>query len=119
VAVLGEDVSIETAGGLECLVPKGTVLNGSLVLTRVFTNAADGQTTLAVRLSAADPTSGRPPRALGQIVLAGVEPTRRSAARVELRLTMTVTGSVRAEVRDLETGKSKQGEISPVTVSGN
>jgi molecular chaperone DnaK len=118
VAHLAEDIGIQTEDGYTVLIRKGTELTGHLVLTEVFSTAAEYQRSVKLKVVAINPDADRAWRILGRLELAGLNPAPRGVPRIRLRLAVTASGLVEAGVHELGTGNFQTMACSPVAVDG-
>ena len=117
-AVLGEEIGIKTADGIECLIRKGTDLAGYLDYTCEFSTDDEYQTAVAVTLLATDPEVEHTWRTLGKLNIEGLKPAPRGIPRLKLQIKITAAGQVEVAAREIGTGTFSRAKIEPVAVRG-
>lgn len=105
-------LGIETEGGLFTkLIGKNTTIPATM--SRIFTNAADGQTSMSIHVLQGERALAASNMTIGRFDLDGMEPLPIGETVVEVSFEINANGILRITARDLHTDNSSDLRISP------
>lgn len=107
-------LGIETLGGVMTrLIERNTTVPTSK--TEVFTTAADGQTTVDIKVYQGERDIASYNKFLANFQLAGIRPAPRGLPKIEVTFDIDVNGIVHVSAKDTETGRQQRIEITSAT----
>jgi molecular chaperone DnaK len=107
-------LGIETLGGvMDKLVERNTTIPTRR--SRVYTTAADGQTTVEVHVLQGEREMARDNKALGRFHLTGIPPAPRGVPQIEVTFDIDANGIVNVSAKDLATTQQQSITISGTT----
>ena len=99
-------LGIETWGGVFTrLIPRNTTIPAKKSM--VFSTAADGQTTVEIKVSQGEREIARENKALGQFMFSGFPPAPRGVPKIEVTFDVDANGIIDVSARDQVTGKDQ------------
>jgi molecular chaperone DnaK len=107
-------LGIETLGGvMDKLVERNTTIPTRR--SRVYTTAADGQTTVEVHVLQGEREMARDNKTLGRFHLTGIPPAPRGIPQIEVTFDIDANGIVNVSAKDLATNQQQSITISGTT----
>ena len=105
-------LGIETEGGIFTkLIGKNTAIPAAM--SRIFTNAADDQTSMSIHVLQGERALASSNMTIGRFDLDGMQPLPRGEAVVEVNFEINANGILRITARDLYTDNSRDLRVSP------
>jgi molecular chaperone DnaK len=105
-------LGIETEGGVFAkIIERNTTIPVSR--SRVFTNAADSQTSMSIHVLQGERALSAHNQSVGKFELDGIPPAPRGEGLVEVTFEIDADGILRINARDLHTDNSKNLRVSP------
>ena len=105
-------LGIETEGGIFTkLIGKNTTIPASM--SRIFTNAADDQTSMSIHVLQGERALAASNMTIGRFDLDGMQPLPRGETVVEVRFEINANGILCITARDLHTDNSRDLRVSP------
>jgi len=103
-------LGIETLGGItNVLIPKNTTIPTSK--ERVFSTAADNQTSVEIHVVQGERTLAKDNKTLGRFILDGIPPAPRGVPKVEVSFDIDANGILEVSAKDKGTNKSQSIRI--------
>lgn len=99
-------LGIETLGGVFTkIIERNTTIPTSK--SRVFTTAADNQTSVDIHVLQGERTMAKDNKTLGRFTLTGIPPAPRGVPQIEVTFSIDANGIVHVNAKDLGTGKEQ------------
>ncbi len=103
-------LGIETLGGVNTvLIPKNTTIPTSK--ERVFSTAADSQSSVEIHVVQGERTMAKDNKSLGRFILDGIPPAPRGVPQIEVKFDIDANGILNVSAKDKATGKSQSIRI--------
>jgi molecular chaperone DnaK len=104
-------LGVETLGGVfDVMIPRNTTI--PIDKTKVYSTAADNQTSVEIHVLQGERPMSAQNRTLGKFHLEGIMPAPRGVPKVEVTFSIDANGIVNVSAKDMATGKSQKITIT-------